>query len=265
MKKWIVLWAVGFVLLSGSMPGRMEAKEAQAPASATRLLQRTQHFEVYLGTGSLSRSEALRLAARLESTLAKVEQRLGTPFNARERIYLQAPQRGVCAVRGLTTSSRRQIQLFYGPGTEIDRLQAILAHELAHQLQRERFGDRVQRAADIVLLEGWAVVASDDFARTPDGSEARWRDRLRGVVARNELLPLTVDLNQDCRTTTRNSIYDEWASFVDFLLKRNGEDALAALYRSSTGRKAGTANYQGVYGKSFAELEAEWRAWVVTQ
>jgi hypothetical protein len=261
----MALWAAGIVLLSSGVPVGVVAQGAQAPAAATRLLQRTPHFEVYLGTGSLSRADALRLAARLESTVEKVGQRLGMPFNARERIYFQAPQRGVCAVRGLTTSSRRQIQLFYGPGTEIDRLQAILAHELAHQLQRERFGDRVQRAADIVLLEGWAVVASDDFARTPDGSEARWRDRLREVVARNELLPLTVDLNQDCRTTTRNAIYDEWASFVDFLLKRNGNDALAALYRSSTGRRAGTANYQGVYGKSFMELEAEWRAWVITQ
>ena len=117
----------------------------------------------------------------------------------------------------------------------------------------------------MILIEGWAMVASDDFARTPDGAEPRWRARLREVVARNELLPLTVDLEQDCRTTTRNSIYDQWASFVDFLEKQYGSEKLAAVYRSGMGRKAGSADYMSVYGKTFAELETEWRAWVVSQ
>lgn len=236
-----------------------------APARALRLLRRTDHFQVYLQTGSLRRTEALRFARRLEPTMAAVARRFGTPFTARETLYLLPPQRGVCAIRGLTSSEKRQIRLYYGPGPDIDRMQSLIAHEFAHQLQRERFGDRVQQAADMILLEGWATLASDDFARTPDGAEARWRARLRDVVARGELLPLTVDLDQDCRTTTRNSIYDEWASFVDFLVQRSGADALTAVYRSSTGRKAGTADYLGVYGRSFGELEAEWRAWVVTQ
>ncbi len=238
---------------------------SQTTTATPRLLRRTQHFEVYLASGSLRRSEALRLAQRLEPTLAVVAKRFGTPFTARERIELLPPQRGVCAVRGLTFSQKRQIKLFYGPGTDIDRLQAILAHEFVHQLQRERFGDRVQQAADVILLEGWATVASDDFARTPDGAEPRWRARLRDVVARNELLPLTVDLERDCRTTTRNAIYDEWASFVDFLERQYGAEKLAAVYRSSVGRKAGSADYAAVYGTSFGELEAAWREWVVSE
>ena len=263
MRRWLLMVPVLLLGVAPFLPARAHA--SQPEAATARLLRRTQHFEVYLAAGSLRRAEALRLVERLEPTLAAVAQRFGTPFAARERLELLPPQRGACAVRGLTFSHKRQIKLFYGPGTDLDRLQAILAHELVHQLQRERFGDRVQQAADVILLEGWATVASDDFARTPDGTEPRWRARLREVVARNELLPLTIDLERDCRTTTRNSIYDEWASFVDYLERQYGGEKLAAVYRSSTGRKAGSANYAGVYGKSFGELEAAWRAWVTTQ
>ncbi|HZG68130.1 MAG TPA: hypothetical protein VEZ12_15405 [Herpetosiphonaceae bacterium] len=263
MRRWLLMVPALLLGLASFLP--LQAHAGPPEAAAPRLLRRTQHFEVYLAAGSLRRPEALRLVERLEPTLAAVAQRFGTPFTARERIELLPPQRGVCAVRGLTFSQKRQIRLFYGPGTDVDRLQAILAHELVHQLQRERFGDRVQQAADVILLEGWATLAGDDFARTPDGAEPRWRARLREVVARGELLPLAVDLDRDCRTTTRNSIYDEWASFVDFLERQYGAEKLAAVYRSSAGRKAGTADYAAVYGTSFGELEAAWRAWVVSQ
>ncbi len=261
----VFLWLAMIVL--ATVPGpRTAAQPRAAPVEAgAALLRRTRHFDIYLAPGSLRRVEALRLAARFEPTLEVVERRFGTPFTARERIYLFPPQRGICAIRGLTFSSKREIRLYYGPGSDIDRLQAIVAHELVHQLQRERFGDTVHQAADVVLLEGWATLASDDFARTADGSEPRWQNRLREAVARDELLPLTADLGRDCRTTTRNAMYDQWASFVHFLRQRYGDDALDQVYRSSRGRKAGSAGYQAVYSVPFAELEAAWRAWVVTQ
>lgn len=233
--------------------------------AALKLLRRTKHFDVYLAPGSLRRAEALALTDRLEPTLQAIEQRFGTAFDGRERVELLPAQKGACAVRGLTFSSKRLIQLFYGPGSDIEKMQALVAHEFVHQLQRERFGDRVHRVADNILLEGWAMVASDQFARTPDGSEPRWRSRLREVVARNELQPLQVNLNRDCRTTTRNSIYDQWASFVDFLEQRYGNDALARVYSKGKGRTPGTADYAGIFNKSFNDLEAEWRVWVVSQ
>jgi hypothetical protein len=238
---------------------------AASTRPAATLFYRTKHFDVYRARGAMSYNESLALSKRLESTMAGVSQRFGVPFEARERIDLLAPQRGECAVRGLTFSGKRLIQLFYGPGTDVNRMQVILAHEFVHQLQRERFGDRVHQAADIILLEGWATLTSDDYGRTADGKDVRWRVRLRDVVARGELLPLTVNLDRDCRTTTRNSIYDQWASFVDYLQQTYGTERLAQVYATGRGRNAGTADYQAVYGKAFAELEADWRVWVVGQ
>ncbi len=234
-------------------------------SNGLKLLRRTKHFDVYLAPGSLRRSEALQLTEQLEPTLRTVAQRFGTSFVGRERIELLPAQKGACAVRGITYSSKRLIRLFYGPGADLEKMQALMAHELVHQLQRERFGDRVHRVSDNILLEGWAMVASDQYARTDDGSEPRWRARLRKVVARNELQPLKVNLDQDCRTGTRNSIYDQWASFVDFLEQRYGKEALGRVYSKGKGRAPGSADYQSIFNISFDELEAEWRVWVVSQ
>ena len=258
-------WVLALLAVAGGASKASALPQAGRHEAAPPLLRRTARFDVYLATGSLRRVEALRLTGRLEATLEAVAQRFGTKFTARERIYLFPPQRGSCAIRGLTYSAKREINLYYGPGSDVDRVQALLAHELAHQLQREQFGDAVQRSADIILLEGWATVASDGFARTSDGSEPRWQNDLRAVIANGGLLPLRTDLNRDCRTTTRNVIYDEWASFVHFLELNYGRDALARLYQSSRGRQAGSADYAAIYGIPFKELEAAWRAWVVTQ
>jgi hypothetical protein len=79
------------------------------------------------------------------------------------------------------------------------------------------------------------------------------------------LLPLTTDLSADCRTTTRNNIYNQWASFTEYLLLTYGREQFDAVYRNSTGRPPGSAAYQAIYGKTLSELEAEWLAWVAAE
>jgi hypothetical protein len=138
---------------------------------------------------------------------------------------------------------------------------AVLAHELFHQLQRDYYGERAHRRADVILLEGMATWGTRAFFADADG-QPRYRRRVRAALAAGELLPLTTSLERDCRTSTRNIIYDQWASFVEFLLATGGRERFDALYRASTGRVAGSADYRGVYGKTLAQLEADWRAWL---
>jgi hypothetical protein len=261
----VLLFCALLLSVSSVFPPAGSRSSAAQSNTTPKLLRRTKHFDIYLAPGSLRRAEALQLTERLEPTLQSVAQRFGTSFDARERIELLPAQKGACAVRGLTFSSKRLIQLFYGPGSDIEQMQALVAHEFVHQLQRERFGDRAHRAADNILLEGWAMLASDEFARTADGAEPRWRARLREAVARNELQPLKVNLDRDCRTTTRNIMYVQWASFVDFLEQHYGNQALARVYSKGKGRTPGSADYANVFNKSFDELEADWRDWVVSQ
>jgi hypothetical protein len=189
---------------------------------------------------------------------------MGSGLRGRVSIRFEPEQRGVCAIRGLTQSAERTIRLFYAPETNQSRMVAILAHELAHQLQHDYYGTAIHRKSDIILLEGMAVWLSRAYFSDANG-QPHYRRQVAQALAEDALLPLTTSLEADCRTTTRNYIYDEWASFVEYLVERYGREHLDAAYRAGRGRAAGTADYKAVYGISFARLEAGWRDWLKRQ
>lgn len=115
-----------------------------------------------------------------------------------------------------------------------------------------------------MLLEGMAVWGRRAYYPGPAG-RALYHHRAREALINQQLLPLTTSLAADCRTTTRVNIYNQWASFSEYLLTTYGREKFDAGYRDSTGQPAGSANYQGVYGKSLAYLEGEWVLWLAHQ
>lgn len=245
-----------------------------APAPTLRGTQamRTYSVDMYRLPGALDAPAIQALGPLVEQAIISdtLELARGAPAHSavglagRVAIRFEPPQRGACAIRGLTLSNERTIRLFYGPEADQQRVLGILAHELFHQLQRDYYGERAHRRADVILLEGMATWGTRGFFRDASG-EAVYQRRVREALGRGELLPLTTSLERDCRTTTRTVIYDQWASFVEFLLTVHGRERFDALYRDSTGRAAGSANYRGVYGKSLEQLEADWRAWLRVQ
>jgi hypothetical protein len=228
------------------------------------LAMRTYSLDLYRSTGGLPAEVVQALGMPAEDAVVAGSQIVGQFLTGRVSISFEPPQRGPCAIRGITLSNERKIRLFYEPDTDPQRVLGILAHELFHQLQRDYYGERDHRKADVILLEGMAVWGTADYFRQADG-RALYQQRVKEAEARGELLPLTTSLEADCRTTTRNSIYNQWASFVEFLVATYGRDALDAAYRSSTGRPAGSSNWQQVYGKPLSQLEADWRDWLAQQ
>jgi hypothetical protein len=235
-----------------------------APKLAGELAMRTYSLDLYRGEGGLTAATVRRLGMPAEEAAVRGSAIVGGFFTGRVAISFEAPQQGPCALRGITLSNQRTIRLFYAPGTDTARVTGILAHELFHQLQHDYYGERDHRKADVILLEGMAVWGTAIYFLTETG-EPQYRERVREALQADQILPLTTSLEADCRTSTRNNIYNQWASFVEYLITGYGREQFDALYRSSTGRPAGTANYRRVYGKSFAELEREWLAWARTQ
>lgn len=231
-----------------------------APRLAGELAMRTYSLDLYRSRGGLTARVVQGLAMEAEGAIQSGAAVLGGNLTGRVAISFEAPQSGPCALRGITRSNDRTIQLFYGPDTDPARVSGILAHELFHQLQHDYYGERDHRKADVILLEGMAVWGTAAHFLSADG-EPLYRVRVREAAAAGALLPLTTSLERDCRTTTRNTIYDQWASFVEYLHLTYGRARLDAAYRSSSGRPAGSADYRGVYGKPLAALEREWRAW----
>jgi hypothetical protein len=255
------------VLLSLLVPSPAHAAEAPLlPGEPAPLLRgehamRTYSLDMYRLRGGLPAETIQALGAPLEAAIAANAHELGSGLAGRVAIRFEPAQRGPCAIRGITYSNERTIRMFYAPDADPERVLAVLAHELFHQLQRDYYGERAHRRADVILLEGMATWGTRAYFADANGTP-RYQRRVRQALAAGELLPLDTSLERDCRTTTRNVIYDQWASFVEFLLVTGGRERFDVLYANSTGRAAGSANYRKVYGKSLAQLEADWRAWL---
>lgn len=235
-----------------------------APILTGELAMRTYSIDFYRLPGGLSASTIQALAIPAEYAIISGTLKMNSGLKGRIAIRFEPPQTGPCAIRGLTLSGERTIRMFYEPDADPNRVLAILAHEFIHQLQHDYYGVPEHFRSDIILLEGMAVWASSPYFLAEDG---RPLYHVRTQQARRDgtLLPLTTSLDADCRTTTRVNIYDQWGSFVEYLLLTYGREKLDAAYRDSRGRPAGSANYRGVYGKPLSQLEAEWIEWLATE
>ncbi len=238
---------------------------APAPVLRGTLVISTYSLDFYQFPGGLPEESIRALAVPTERTIGVISQRMGSGLRGRVSIRFEPPQQGICAIRGLTISRDRTIRLFYEPDTDIQRIIRLLSHELFHQLQHDRYGTGPHARSDNILLEGMATWGSQDYFVDEQGNPT-YQQEVRYGLDTGTLLPLVTDLDVDCRTTTRNNIYSQWASFVEYLIQTYGREKLDAVYVNSAGRKAGSAHYVGVYGKTLAELEAEWLEWLrVTQ
>jgi hypothetical protein len=232
-----------------------------APILPGTLVTKTTYLDLYRVEGGLPITTVLEMAPDFEDAISRVGLRLGAQLIGRVAISFEPPQTGSCALRGLTRSHERTIQLYYGPEAPRQVILPIVAHELAHELQHDYYGWDAHRRSDTILLEGQATWASADYSRSADGRPT-WASAAEQALAVGQLLPLATDLERDCRRTTRNAAYTGWASFVDFLIDTYGHERFDRLYRSGNGRDTGSADYAEVYGKSLDVLDQEWRAWL---
>jgi hypothetical protein len=245
------------------MPSPSPFAGTPAPALAGTLISSTTRLDVYRIEGGLTITALLDLAPQFEQAIDRVGERMGAHLSGRVALSFEPAQRGPCALRGLTLSHERIIRLYYAPETSEQRVLAIVAHELAHELQHDYYGWPAHQRSDLILLEGQATWASGDYALDSRGQPS-WQSAAELALAEGNLLPLDVSLDADCRTATRNSAYTGWASFVAFLMQA-GRERFDALYRSGGGHRPGTADYAGIYGKPLHELDQDWRLWLAEQ
>ncbi len=195
------------------------------------------------------------LAADLARALAYVSQRFGSGPTGRIRTSLSLEPS--CGIHGIAYTTERTVQVYTCPDLPRARAVNILAHEFVHQLAQDRYGDR-HLQADMILLEGLATWGAGDYWLSGQPSFAAF---VRPWVVAGDTLPLATSY-VGRPIGDMNTLYYEWASFVEFLIKTYGRERLDALYVSGHS-DPGSADYQGVYGKSLDQLEAEWRDFVI--
>jgi hypothetical protein len=231
------------------LPGRGPELPGEFVAAGRRL-------DFYVGGGTFSPEQVAEMAVKAEHALSYVQKRFAVTLSQRVSVGVystaQAPGRGT---RGIAyTHGDTNLRIYYRPGEDEHDALIVLSHELAHALQAEAYGKDTQRLADTVLLEGLASWISGEYWLSLSDS-ASFHERARELYQAGYSGSLATMGRGDL-----NCAYDMWAGFVDYLTRTYGWDAFNRLYATGRGRAPGSADYRGVYGKSFQELQEEYYA-----
>ena len=249
--------AAGAPVVSQEPP---DAGEDGAPWARLRDRERvtqTEHFAIWVPAGSPLRQRANEVAAIAETVLPTVAQRLATALAGPVDLLILPPEAAPppCLARAATLPTRRRVVLFDWPEThQPAALTAFLAHELGHQLTYDRWGTV---GPDVRLSEGLATWAAEPYWLAWQGwssLDAAVADLQRG----HAFAPLTEPQEGCLSAAERNIYYSAWASFVDFLLRRYGWDAMGiALHAPGIEDRA---DYVQAFGQSLETLAAAWEA-----
>lgn len=228
------------------------------PWMAGALAAATQRVDLYVGSTTFDEQQVAELAPMIEALLRASERRLGTTLDRRVSVGFYrpafAPARGV---RGMAYTDQGRAEVFYAPNDNRSRALTVVAHELGHHLEVQRYGQAVQRRADTILHEGLATwVVGERWLRETCGASS-WKLCARNMHAQG--IPRHLLTAEEYGA---NNAYELWASFVDYLITHYGWEAFDALYRSGRGRAPGSADYEGVLGKSLEQVADDWRAWL---
>lgn len=231
------------------LPGR-------GPSLPGEMVFTGRRIDVYVGHGTFSPEEVASMGVNAEAALSYIQKRFAAQLTERISVGVystsQAPGRGT---RGIAyTSGNTNVRIYYRPGENQHNALVILSHELAHALQAEAYGSDAQSRADTVLLEGLASWISGEYWLSLSGASSfQSRARELYLSGYNGNPAFFGGRNLD-------AAYDMWAGFVEYLTSTYGWEKFNTLYGSGCGRGAGSADYHGIYGKSFQELYTDWYA-----
>ncbi len=255
--------------LAGVRIRGMSGPGAQAPAQVIATSARFQ----YLSTGGQMSVPLPQLQSKAEEIWAYVADRLGATVSSPIQLGFAEPAGSRCAVRGLTVYITPTITIFANTGTDPRQVWGVLAHEVGHAVHFQGFPDGPK--GDTVITEGLATWAAGKYWEEWQGGSPD--ANVRAFRQAGTLMPLyeAVAALQDAGVSVtspqgvcmRDIAYNEWGSFVGYLIGQGGMAKLRALWESApppTGNPADlakpTLDYQGIYGLKLDQLEQAWLA-----
>jgi hypothetical protein len=226
------------------------------PLDFTWMVSESRHFEFYYVPDSAAERDRFQLGPLAEAALERITSVLETEYDGQMRIYL-VPR--VFWQGGATYGEQVQLVSYLDRNYTDVEIWSYFTHEGTHALAQTLLQPKDQGGGpDGVLVEGLAVWASDGHYRQEP------IDAWAAVVAdSDDYIPL-----EELRT---GSFYDfqheisylEGASFVKFLIERDGLDTLKELYGLATKDELhDEALVERLYGTSYASLEEDWLAYL---
>jgi hypothetical protein len=136
---------------------------------------------------------------------------------------------------------------------------SYFAHESVHLLAHKWIQPKDEGGPDGILVEGLAVWATGGhYYRDPIDQWAA------AIAASDQYVPLEQLRTGDFYYEFQHEIaYHESASFVKYLIERNGLDTFRELYGQATDEPAHDEQLiLRLYGAGYDELESEWLSWL---
>jgi hypothetical protein len=218
----------------------------------------TEHFCLYFVPGTAAERDRAEIGALAEEALAAIGENLELAFEGQMDVYL-VPR--VFWQGGAAYGNKVQLISYLDRNYTSVEIWSYFTHEGTHALAQDLLQPKENGGGpDGVLVEGLAVWASNGhYRREPIHAWAAV------VAASDEYIPLAELRAGPFYEFQHETSYMQAASFVQYLVETHGLERFKELY----GRATGDAGYdealvQGLYGKGYAELEADWLAYLET-
>ncbi|MCB8968055.1 MAG: hypothetical protein H6660_14290 [Ardenticatenaceae bacterium] len=223
--------------------------------NATWIAAETSCCLVHAVTGTAAYRDLPDLLLTVEAAAQQASDALGATINRKYDIYF------IDRVIGQGGYASSSIVISY-----LDRqyngrgLRQVLTHEMVHLLDRQFAPQRI-----IFFAEGLAVWVTGGHYKPENVNE-----RAVALLQMGEYLPLAQLIN-DFYLAQHETGYLEAASFIDYLVQRNGWQLFKAFYMDVTADDAPTlaeavdVNLQIYYGQTLAAMEQEWLTYLNEQ
>jgi hypothetical protein len=196
-----------------------------------------------------------------------VARRLDATAAQKAIVAFVPPKLGNCAPRGTTYHEQQPvIVIFADQSTSKQQIVAVLAHEIGHVLIHQKY----EKLSDTALNEGMATWAAADYWKAWKGAD--FDSVVRSFIKDKTYLPLFQNYylekaydedSPDC-ITHRDILMSEMASFLEYLIQKDGTEKLSALFDMPQPEVTGARGifypprFKMVYGLEFNQLEYGW-------
>ncbi len=201
--------------------------------------------------GAYSAEYAAEVATIALDARDEANQKLGTAWNDDFTVFLadQLFAEDCMGCQGFTESDFRWIFMLDDGSVVRDEYEALLVHEMTHLIA----GNEIHLPFELFYVEGLAT-----WVMTDDLVSAGYVSPLQSTAwtyQAGALPPLAEIIEDDFAGRMRKRVYyDASASFAFFTIERYGYQQYLSLYRQNS--------IESVTGKSLAEVEAEWHAFL---
>ncbi len=229
-----------------------------AAVRADAVLQ-TPHVRIVHAPESKHRAE--RIAAMTPDIIADLQRQLGLAFTFRPTVVPASNREAFYQLGGrpwFTAFAVPRKQLVVLDMSRLDRskgdIYATLKHEYAHLALHQAIA---RRRLPRWLDEGTAQWASDGISEYLPTAQHALLPRAAAAGRLFDLVELAETFPEDAQGL--QLAYEQSRSFINYLVRRFGDDALRLLLQSlATGASPGQA-FEESLGMQLADLEADWR------